>query len=89
VFIVFSLHQESPDLILGDEPLNPEVVLSHILHSLLEELGDWLRNLGEVQNEPSIIASQHKKTTYIMYIHWWLPFQHISYLAGVHRDSFL
>jgi hypothetical protein len=27
----FSLHQESFDMILGDEPLISEVVLSHIL----------------------------------------------------------
>jgi hypothetical protein len=26
----FSLHQESPDMILGDEPLNSEVVISHM-----------------------------------------------------------
>jgi hypothetical protein len=32
----FSLHRESPDMILGDKPLISEVVLSHIdiLHTL-------------------------------------------------------
>jgi hypothetical protein len=28
---VFSLHRESPDMILGDKPLILEVVLSHLL----------------------------------------------------------
>jgi hypothetical protein len=31
VFIVFSLHRESPDLILGDESLISKVVLSHLM----------------------------------------------------------
>jgi hypothetical protein len=29
----FSLHRESPDIILGDEPLISEVVLSHFTNS--------------------------------------------------------
>jgi hypothetical protein len=36
----FSLRQESPDMILGDEPLISEVVLSHKLsYSFVE---DWI-----------------------------------------------
>jgi hypothetical protein len=31
VFIAFSLRQESPNMILGDEPLISEVALSHQL----------------------------------------------------------
>jgi hypothetical protein len=35
-----------------------------------------------------IIASQPKETTYLSYRRWWLPVQHIFYIAEVHYDSF-
>jgi hypothetical protein len=41
---------------------------------------------GEDRNESSIIDNQPKETLYLSYRRWWLPIQHILYLAGVSRD---
>jgi hypothetical protein len=38
VFATFSLHQEVPDMILGDEPLLPQRVLSHKIKGLITML---------------------------------------------------
>jgi hypothetical protein len=63
--------------------INPD-----ILASLLQELGNWLYDIGEVQNEPSIIASQPKETSYHGHGCWRLPFQDLVHLARVHLNSF-
>jgi hypothetical protein len=60
----------------------------HILVTLLQQLGDRLCNLGEVQNKPLIIARQPKKTLHLVHRCWWLPIQDIPHLATVLRDSF-
>jgi hypothetical protein len=62
-------------------------IAPYILVSLLQSLGDRLCNLGEVKNEPSIIASQHKETSHLGHRCWRLPIQVLSYLARVHRNS--
>jgi hypothetical protein len=59
-----------------------------LLVSLLQQLSNGLHDLGEVWNESSIMASQSKETLYLRHCHWWLPFQDLFHLAGVHRDSF-
>jgi hypothetical protein len=58
-----------------------------ILVSLFQQSSNWLRNLGEVWNEPSIIASQPMETSYLGHRCLWLPFQDLLHLIGVHRDS--
>jgi hypothetical protein len=60
----------------------------NILVSLLQQLSNGLHDLGEVQNESSIIANQSKEISYLGHCHWRLPFQDLFHLAGVHRDSF-
>jgi hypothetical protein len=57
-----------------------------ILISLLQQSSNWLHDLGEVWNEPSIIASQPKETSYLRHRCWRLPIQDLLHLAGVHRD---
>jgi hypothetical protein len=41
--------------------------------TLLQELDDRLGNLGAIQNEPSIIARQARKTSHLVNRLWWLP----------------
>jgi hypothetical protein len=60
----------------------------NVLLTLLQELGDRLHDLGEVQNEPSIIARQTKKTSHLVNRLWQLSIQDITYHAKVHHDSF-
>jgi hypothetical protein len=59
-----------------------------ILVSLLQQFSNWLHDLGEVQNEPSIITSQPKETWYLRHRCWWLPFQDLHRIVEVHHDSF-
>jgi hypothetical protein len=44
-------------------------------------------NLGEVQDESAVVASQSEKIADLMHSPWRLPIQHISHLARIHRYS--
>jgi hypothetical protein len=58
-----------------------------ILVSLFQQFSNWLHDLEEVWNEPSIIASQPKEISSLGHRCWRLPFQELHHVVRVHRDS--
>jgi hypothetical protein len=57
----------------------PDIVLI-----LLQKISDVFSNIGEVQNESSVINSQ---STDLMQNPWWFPIEHIAHLARIHGYS--
>jgi hypothetical protein len=58
------------------------------LFTFLKQLGDGFGNIGEIHDEPSIVASQSKKTMELVHRLGRLPIEYIMYLARVNRYSF-
>jgi hypothetical protein len=56
--------------------------------TFLQRIGDGLGNLREIQDEPSIVASQSKKTVNLVHILGRLPIEYIIHLARVNGYSF-
>jgi hypothetical protein len=53
----------------------------------LQKISDGFRNLGEVRNKSTLVASQAEKAADLMHNPWLLPIQHLSNLARIHRYS--
>jgi hypothetical protein len=53
----------------------------------LQKIYNEFGNLREVQNKPTIVASQAVKASDLMHGPWWLPIQHLSNLAQIHGYS--
>jgi hypothetical protein len=54
----------------------------------LQKISDWFRNLGEVQNKSTIVASQAEKAVNLVHNPWWLSIQYLSNLIQIHKYSF-
>jgi hypothetical protein len=54
----------------------------------LQKIRDEFGNLGEVQNESAIVASQAEKAADLMHSPWWLAIQYLLNLSRIHRYSF-
>jgi hypothetical protein len=58
-----------------------------ILVSLFQQFSNWFHDLEEVWNEPTIIASQPKETSYLGHCCWQISFQDTFHLTAVHCNS--
>jgi hypothetical protein len=58
------------------------------LFTFLQQISDGLSNLEEIWDEPSIVASQSKKTANLVHRLGRLPIEYILHLARLNEYSF-